>query len=146
MDCKVKIESGAGGAEPESWVAALFLMYILWAEKMGYETHIKGVQTGKHGGIKSIILIVKGKYAHTGLMPESGVHRFVRISPFDKHRRRHTSFASVSVCKLRGRFIARSDTQIRSYVLDPYKMVKNHRTGVETKDVHGVLMGNIEKA
>ncbi|MBN1698283.1 MAG: peptide chain release factor 2 [Spirochaetales bacterium] len=88
------IHSGAGGTEACDWVSMLFRMYIRWAERHGYKTEIIDILEAE-GGIKSVLLEVSGEYAHGYLKTETGIHRLVRISPFDSNKRRHTSFASV---------------------------------------------------
>jgi peptide chain release factor 2 len=88
------IHSGAGGTEACDWVSMLFRMYIRWAERHGYKTEIIDILEAE-GGIKSVLVQVHGEYAHGYLKTETGVHRLVRISPFDSNKRRHTSFASV---------------------------------------------------
>jgi peptide chain release factor 2 len=96
-DAIVTINSGAGGTESCDWASMLFRMYLRFAERKGWETEIFDVQDGDGAGIKSAVFQVKGEYAFGLLKAESGVHRLVRISPFDSNARRHTSFASVFV-------------------------------------------------
>ncbi len=93
----VLIHSGAGGTESCDWVAMLFRMYSMWAEKRGFKIEIMDIQAGDEAGYKSITFNVKGDFAYGLLKTEHGVHRLVRISPFDASKRRHTSFASVNV-------------------------------------------------
>jgi len=88
------IHSGAGGTEACDWVSMLYRMYSRWIERRGYKTELLDLQEAE-GGIKSVTIQVKGEYAHGYLKCESGIHRLVRISPFDSSSRRHTSFASV---------------------------------------------------
>ena len=88
------IHSGAGGTEAEDWVSMLYRMYNRWADRHGYTVDILDLQDGE-GGIKSVTLQVNGQYAYGYLKAETGIHRLVRISPFDSNARRHTSFASV---------------------------------------------------
>lgn len=226
----VEIHPGAGGTESQDWAQMLLRMYTRWAEARGFDVEVLDEMPGDEAGIKSATLRVVGPYAFGYLQGESGVHRLVRISPFDASSRRHTSFASVFVspeidedievviddkdlridtyrssgaggqhvnvtdsavritheptgivvqCQaersqhrnremamkvLRGRLYelekqkqqerieARSagkkeigfGSQIRSYVLQPYQMAKDHRTGVEKGDVEGVLDGELE--
>ncbi len=230
-DCFVEINSGAGGTESQDWASMLFRMYIRWAQKRGYKTEIIDENPGEEAGLKSATIKVSGHNAYGWLKTESGVHRLVRISPYDSNARRHTSFASAWVypviddkidivvdekdlkidtmrsggaggqhvnktesavrfthmptgivvkCQssrsqhanraeamqmLKARLYERelrireeradavnatkSDNawghQIRSYVLHPYQMVKDLRTGVETSDSQGVLDGEIDK-
>jgi peptide chain release factor 2 len=226
----VTIHPGAGGTEAQDWAEMLFRMYMRWAERNGYKTEILDYQDGEEAGLKSATFTVSGEYAYGYLSAESGVHRLVRISPFDSAKRRHTSFASVSVypeiddkvdididekdlrvdtyrssgaggqhvnvtdsavrithiptgivvqCQnersqhknravamkvLRSRLYdlelekkraeaqAIEDnkmdiawgSQIRSYVLAPYRLVKDHRTKVEAGDVDRVLDGGLD--
>ncbi len=225
------IHPGAGGTESQDWAQMLMRMYLRWAERRGYETGIMDLLPGEEAGIKSATLEIKGGYAYGYLKAESGVHRLVRISPFDANHRRHTSFASVFVyaeadedleieikeSDLRidtfrasgagGQHVNKTDSavrithlptkivvqcqsersqhrnrenalkilkaklhayyleqekkkmeeiekskkdiawgsQIRSYVLQPYRLVKDHRTGVETGNVDDVLDGNLDE-
>ena len=230
-DCFVEINSGAGGTESQDWASMLLRMYVRWAQKRGYKTEIIDENAGEEAGLKSATIKVTGHNAYGWLKTESGVHRLVRISPFDSNARRHTSFSSAWVypviddkidivvdekdlkidtmrsggaggqhvnktesavrfthmptgivvkCQssrsqhanraeamqmLKARLYERelrireeradavnatkSDNawghQIRSYVLHPYQMVKDLRTGVETSDSQGVLDGEIDK-
>ena len=93
----VEIHSGAGGTEAQDWAEMLMRMYLRWSERSGYDTEIMDTQPGEEAGIKSATVEVRGEYAYGYLKAEKGVHRLVRISPFDANRRRHTSFASVFV-------------------------------------------------
>lgn len=230
-DCYVEINSGAGGTESQDWAQMLLRMYSRWANAHGMQVQELEYQDGDTAGIKSATILVKGENAYGWLKSEAGVHRLVRISPFDSNARRHTSFASVWVypvvddtieieildkdvrtdtfrasgaggqhvnktdsairlthiptgivvaCQsersqhqnrakawemLRARLYeaelqkreaaaqALEDTkteigwgrQIRSYVLQPYQMVKDLRTGVETSDTQGVLDGDLDQ-
>lgn len=96
-DAIVAIHAGAGGTEACDWAQMLTRMYSRWAEEHGYQVEIADFLAGEEAGLKNITLVVKGKYAYGHLKSEKGVHRLVRISPFDFNRRRHTSFASVDV-------------------------------------------------
>jgi peptide chain release factor 2 len=224
------IHSGAGGTESCDWCDMLFRMYCRWMEKKGYEYSVLESQPGEGAGLKSVTIEVKGDYVFGHLKAEVGVHRLVRISPFDSNARRHTSFASVYAypliedaddfeldeddirvdtyrasgaggqhvnktdsavrmthiptnivvacqnerSQLKNRDVAmkvlksrvkqfykeqdekkRTDklavkkkiewgSQIRSYVLHPYNLVKDHRTEVETSNALGVLDGDID--
>lgn len=226
----VTINSGAGGTESQDWAQMLMRMYIRWMERKGFKSEIAEVLPGEEAGIKSVTLTVSGKYAFGFLKGEAGVHRLVRISPFDAKKKRHTSFAAVLVypeidenieieiiadelridffrasgaggqhvnktssavrithiptgivvsCQndrsqhknkatalkiLRSRLYAAKrreqdekmvefigekkdiawGSQIRSYVLQPYRLVKDHRTGVEIGNVDAVLDGEID--
>ena len=96
-DAIININPGAGGTESQDWADMLLRMYMRWAEEQGYETELLHQQPGEEAGIKSATLNVKGDYAYGRLKSETGVHRLVRISPFDADSRRHPSFASVFV-------------------------------------------------
>lgn len=230
MNAIVTVHPGAGGTESQDWAEMLMRMYLRWAEQQGFKTEINDTQDGEEAGIKSATFTIQGDFAFGMLSGESGVHRLVRISPFDSAKRRHTSFASVYVspeidetihvdiktddlridtyrsggkggqhvnttdsavrmthlptgivvcCQnersqhknrekamsiLRSRIYEyeldkkRAETrkledskleinfgsQIRSYVLQPYRMAKDHRTKVEVGDVDKVLDGYLE--
>ena len=229
-DTYIEIHSGAGGTESQDWANMLTRMYMRWAETKGYKVEVIGISPGEEAGYKSATLLIKGKNAYGWLKSESGVHRLVRISPFDSADRRHTSFASawvfpvvddsinieVSESDVRidtyrasgagGQHVNTTDSavrithiptnivvqcqnersqhknratawtmlrarlyeaelqrreeeaqaeaaqkseigwghQIRSYVLQPYQMVKDLRTGVETSNTAAVLDGDID--
>lgn len=226
----VSIHPGAGGTESQDWAEILMRMYLKWAEKKGFKVKIIDLQAGEEAGIKDVTFTVEGPYAYGYLKAEAGVHRLVRISPFDANKRRHTSFAAVSVfpeiedniqveikeddlridtfrasgaggqhvnkvssavrivhiptgitvtCQtersqhrnkeiamkiLRSKIYALLEkekeekikslsgdkkeiawgSQIRSYILHPYKLVKDHRTDLEVFDVERVLDGDID--
>lgn len=230
-DAYVEFNSGAGGTESQDWTEMLLRMYSRWAQAHGYKVELLEEQSGDTAGIKSATILVQGENAYGWLKTEAGVHRLVRISPYDSNARRHTSFSSVWVypkiddsidieildkdvrtdtyrasgaggqhvnktdsavrlthiptgivvaCQaersqhknraaawdmLRARLyeaelqkreaaaqqLADSKTeigwgrQIRSYVLQPYQMVKDLRTGVETSDTQGVLNGDLDQ-
>ena len=229
-DCFVEIHPGAGGTEAQDWAAMLLRMYMRWANSRGMKVELLEEQSGDEAGIKSATIKVKGHNAFGWLKTESGVHRLVRISPFDSNARRHTSFSSVwiypeiddtieidineSDCRIDtyrasgagGQHVNKTDSavrithlptgivvqcqndrsqhknraqawdmlrarlyeqelqareaeaqaaadskseigwghQIRSYVLQPYQLVKDLRTGVETSDTSGVLDGDLD--
>lgn len=229
-DCYIEIHPGAGGTESHDWAAMLERMYLRWCDAHGYDAQILDRQAGEEAGIKSVTIQVKGENAYGWLKLESGVHRLVRISPFDSNARRHTSFASVWVYPVvddsieieiedkdlridtyrssgaGGQHVNTTDSavrithtptgivvqcqsersqhqnrdramkmlkarlyeaelqrreeaaaeveasktdigwghQIRSYVLQPYQMVKDLRSQVETSDTQGVLNGDID--
>ncbi len=230
-NCFIEIHPGAGGTESQDWAFMLFRMYLRWAERRGFKVSIVDEQSGDEAGIKSATIKVSGPFAYGWAKTESGVHRLVRISPFDSNARRHTSFASAWVypevddtinitleekdlridtfrssgaggqnvnkvesavrithiptgiavaCQLqrsqhqnreeaykmlRARLYEREleireaatdalnagktdnawGHQIRSYVLHPYQMVKDLRTGVETSNTQGVLDGDLDQ-
>jgi peptide chain release factor 2 len=191
-DCYLEIHAGAGGTEAQDWAQMLVRMYVRWSEAHGYKTEWLEESPGEEAGLKSATVLVKGTNAYGWLKTESGVHRLVRISPFDSQSRRHTSFASDSAVRmthlptgivvqcqndrsqhknraqamamLKARLYehelqkreeavqaeqdAKSDIgwghQIRSYVLQPYQMVKDLRTNVEKGNAQGVLDGDID--
>ncbi len=229
-DCFVEIHPGAGGTEAQDWAEMLLRMYTRWAQAHGKKVEVLEEQSGDEAGIKSATIRVKGENAFGWLKTESGVHRLVRISPYDSSARRHTSFASVWVfpevddtididinesdCRVDtyrasgagGQHINKTDSavritheptgivvqcqndrsqhknrsmawdmlrarlyeaelqrreaeaqeqadnkseigwghQIRSYVLQPYQLVKDLRTNVETSDTSGVLDGDLD--
>ena len=93
----VSINAGAGGTEAQDWVEMLLRMYLRWSEKRKFETKIIDILTGEEAGLKNVTFMVNGRYAYGYIKAESGIHRLVRISPFDAGARRHTSFASVFV-------------------------------------------------
>src|SRR5258708_6341614 len=96
-DTYLEIHAGAGGTESQDWAEMLFRMYTRWAQKKDYKLQLVEESAGEGAGIKSATLLVKGRFAYGWLKSEAGVHRLVRISPFDSNARRHTSFASVTV-------------------------------------------------
>jgi peptide chain release factor 2 len=96
-DAQLEISAGAGGTEAQDWAQMLMRMYVRWAERRGFEVSVLDESEGEEAGIKGAVLEIRGAYAYGFLRPETGVHRLVRISPFDANARRHTSFASVFV-------------------------------------------------
>ncbi len=226
----VTIHPGAGGTESQDWAEMLFRMYTRWMDRRNFSYSINDYQTGEEAGIKNITFTARGKSAYGLLKSEKGIHRLVRISPFDSSRRRHTSFTSVDVIPLidkdidiklnkedlkietfksssaggqhvnvtdsavrithlstgivvqcqneRSQILNRQTAvqilksklfeleqrknlekinklrgekkeigwgnQIRSYVLQPYQLIKDHRTGIEIGDVQSVLDGDID--
>ncbi len=96
-DCYIEVHSGAGGTESQDWASMLLRMYTRWAEKSGFKVEILEVSAGEEAGIKAATIMVKGENAYGWAKTESGVHRLVRISPFDSQARRHTSFSSIWV-------------------------------------------------
>ena len=97
LDALLTIHPGAGGTESQDWAEMLMRMYTRWAERRGYAVEILDLLAGEEAGLKSVSLQITGQYAYGFLKAEKGVHRLVRISPFDAQARRHTSFASVFV-------------------------------------------------
>ena len=93
----VTLHPGAGGTEAQDWAEILLRMYLRWADRRGYRKEILDYQPGEEAGVKSVTFTVEGDYAYGYLKAEAGIHRLVRISPFDANSRRHTSFASVFV-------------------------------------------------
>lgn len=100
MSCVLKINSGAGGTESQDWASMLMRMYMRWAEANGYKVTISNIQDGDEAGIKTVTMQVEGDYAYGYLKGENGVHRLVRVSPYNAQGKRMTSFASVFVTPL----------------------------------------------
>ncbi len=100
MDCVLKINSGAGGTESQDWASMLMRMYMRWAEAGGYKCTISNLQDGDEAGIKTVTMEIEGEFAYGYLKSENGVHRLVRVSPFNAQGKRMTSFASVFVTPL----------------------------------------------
>lgn len=96
-DCILSIHPGAGGLDAQEWAEMLMRMYLRWAERSGYKTEVLDLLPGDEAGVKSVAMSIKGDNAYGFLTAEKGVHRLVRVSPFDSSGRRHTSFASVDV-------------------------------------------------
>ena len=97
LDCYIEIHAGAGGTESQDWADMLFRMYSRYIERKSFNKNILDYQPGDEAGIKDVTIEIKGDYAYGMLKAEAGIHRLVRISPFDSNSRRHTSFASVFV-------------------------------------------------
>jgi protein subunit release factor B len=144
----VSIHPGAGGADAKDWAAMLMRMYLRWCEKRGYKTDIIDYQEGDEVGIDDVSFTVEGDAAYGYLRSEIGVHRLVRISPFNADHIRQTVFAAVDVTS--GNEVTNSVTQqktsshIRNYILSPYRLVKDLRTQYEDTNVDSVLDGNLD--
>ena len=113
-DALLTVHPGAGGTESQDWAEMLMRMYTRWGESHGYVVNILDLLPGEEAGIKSVTLEFKGQYAYGYLKAEKGVHRLVRISPYDSQSRRHTSFASVFVASSLTRSASRASSS-RSY-------------------------------
>lgn len=130
----VEIHSGAGGTEACDWANMLYRMYTRWCEKKNYKVEIIDTQTGEEVGIKSLTMFVKGVNAYGYLKNEKGVHRLVRISPFDSNARRHTSFASVDVTPLFEASDIKIDINPNDIRVDVYRSSGCGGQGVNTTD------------
>jgi peptide chain release factor 2 len=118
-NCFLSINAGAGGTESQDWASMLLRMYLRFCERENFKVDMLDHQTGEEAGIKSATLFVKGKYAHGFLKSENGIHRLVRISPFDASKRRHTSFAGVTVVpEVEGKKIEINEKDLR---IDTYR-------------------------
>ena len=169
----VSFHPGAGGTEAQDWASMLYRLYTRWGEKHGFNVKLVDWLDGDEAGIKSATIMVEGPNAYGYLKSENGVHRLVRISPFDSSGRRHTSFSSVEVMpefedddsivikdedmeiKLREKLEKIEDiqgnkaniewgSQIRSYVFMPYTLAKDTRTGYEDGNIDAVMDGEID--
>ena len=130
----VEIHSGAGGTEACDWANMLYRMYTRWCEKKNYKVEIIDTQTGEEVGIKSLTMFVKGVNAYGYLKNEKGVHRLVRISPFDSNARRHTSFASIDVTPLIENSDIKIDINPNDIRVDVYRSSGCGGQGVNTTD------------
>lgn len=131
-DCILDIHPGAGGTESCDWAMMLYRMYTRWCEKKGYKIEIVDYQDGDEAGIKSVSIIIKGINAYGYLKNEKGVHRLIRISPFDSNKRRHTSFASVDVTPIYEKDDFKIDpNELR---IDIYRASGHGGQGVNTTD------------
>lgn len=167
----LKIHAGAGGTECQDWAEMLHRMYGRWARRRGMGMELMDCLEGDHAGFRSVTVRVAGRFAYGFLRHECGVHRLVRLSPFDSQGRRHASFCKVTVCpevmdggslEVRDRDpgwetwsssrgdCARTNEEIikggsiRSYVLHPYQLVRDHRTGHATESPATVMDGNLD--
>jgi len=132
-NCILEIHSGAGGTEACDWANMIYRMYLRWIEKKGYKYELIDYQEGDEVGIKSVSILVKGLYSYGYLKCEKGIHRLVRLSPFDANHKRHTSFASVLVTP---EFDEVSDIEIdpKDLKIDVYRSSGNGGQGVNTTD------------
>lgn len=132
-DCYLEIHPGAGGTESCDWASMLFRMYTMFCDKENYKYTVLDEQKGEEAGIKSIMIEISGMFAYGYFKCEQGVHRLVRISPFDSNKRRHTSFASVSVTPKLDKEI---DIEIneKDLKIDVYRSSGNGGQGVNTTD------------
>jgi len=119
-DAFLEIHSGAGGTESQDWAEMLLRMYMKWAEKKKYKIQTINLHSGDEAGIKSVIISISGPFAYGWLKKESGVHRLVRISPFDSNSRRHTSFASINVYPI-------MDDKVEINILDSEVRIDTYR-------------------
>lgn len=133
-DAIVEIHSGAGGTEACDWANMLYRMYSRWCEKNGYKTEIIDSQAGEEVGIKSMTMFVRGINSYGYLKNEKGVHRLVRISPFDSNSRRHTSFASIDVTPLIEDSSIEIEINPNDIRIDVYRSSGNGGQGVNTTD------------
>ncbi len=130
----VEIHPGAGGTESCDWANMLFRMYTRYFDKKGYKYEIIDEQPGDEAGIKSVVILVKGLYAYGYLKSEKGVHRLVRISPFDSNSRRHTSFASISISPLFEDTDIDVEIEDKDIRIDVYRSTGSGGQGVNTTD------------
>src|SRR5438309_11581756 len=136
----LSIHPGAGGTESQDWAQMLMRMYLRWAERAGFKAEVVDLLPGEEAGIKSATIEISGEYAYGYLKSEIGVHRLIRISPFDASKRRHTSFASVSVIpEVEGVEVVGKDEDIR---VDVYRSSGPGGQGVNTAD-HAVRLTHL---
>lgn len=134
FDAILELHSGAGGTEACDWANMLYRMYMRWCEKKGYKTEILDIQDGEEAGIKSVSVIVRGINSYGYLKNEKGIHRLVRLSPFDSNNRRHTSFASVEVTPLFENNEIDIDINPNDLRIDVYRSSGCGGQGVNTTD------------
>ena len=132
-DCILEIHSGAGGTEACDWANMIYRMYLRWIEKKGYKYELIDLQEGDEVGIKSVSVLVKGLYSYGYLKCEKGIHRLVRLSPFDANHKRHTSFASVLVTP-EIEEVSDIDIDQNDLKIDVYRSSGNGGQGVNTTD------------
>ena len=133
-DCIVEIHPGAGGTESQDWAQMLERMYFRWCDKKGFKYEIIDEQIGEEAGIKSVSFMIYGMYSYGYLKNEKGVHRLVRLSPFDSNNRRHTSFASVDVTPLFDSNEVNIDINPNDLKIDVYRSSGKGGQGVNTTD------------
>ncbi len=133
-DCIVEVHPGAGGTESQDWAMMLERMYLRWCEKKGFKTEIIDEQIGEEAGIKSVSFIVHGLYSFGYLKNEKGVHRLVRLSPFDSNHKRHTSFASIDVTPIFELSEISIDINPNDLKIDVYRSSGCGGQGVNTTD------------
>jgi peptide chain release factor 2 len=151
----ISIHPGAGGTESQDWASMLYRMYLRWAERHDFKVEVLDYQPAEEAGIKDVSFIIKGENAYGYLKVENGIHRLVRISPFDSNAKRHTSFSSVMVSPevdddidivIEDKDIRVGwGHQIRSYVMQPYQQVKDTRSNQAFTNVDAILDGDINK-
>ena len=132
-NCILEIHSGAGGTESCDWAEMLYRMYTRWCDKKKYKYVVLDYQPGEEVGIKSCSILIKGKYAYGYLKNEKGVHRLVRLSPFDSNNRRHTSFASIEVTPDMDKSV-NVEINEQDLKIDVYRSSGNGGQGVNTTD------------
>lgn len=130
----LEIHSGAGGTEACDWARMLERMYLRWCDKQGFSYEIIDTQPGEETGIKSTVILVKGSYAYGYLKNEKGIHRLVRLSPFDSNNRRHTSFASVDITPFLEQSKIEVEVKDSDLRIDVYRSSGNGGQGVNTTD------------
>ncbi len=133
-NCVLEVHSGAGGTEACDWAFMLYRMYTRWCDKNGYKYVLLDYQDGDEVGIKSVSILVKGDYAYGYLKCEKGIHRLVRLSPFDANNKRHTSFASVLVTPEFSEDIANIEINDKDLKIDVYRSSGCGGQGVNTTD------------
>ena len=134
LDCILEIHPGAGGTESCDWASMLYRMYTRWCEKKGFKYEVVDKEAGEEAGIKSLSMIIHGINAYGYLKSEKGVHRLIRISPFDSNSRRHTSFASIDITPLFQDNEINIDIKDEDLRIDVYRSGGNGGQGVNTTD------------
>lgn len=134
LGCILELHSGAGGTEACDWANMLYRMYTRWCEKKNYKVEVIDIQNGDEAGIKSVTILIRGKYAYGYLKCEKGIHRLVRISPFDSGARRHTSFAATHIIPLFENDEIDIDIKESDLRIDVYRSSGCGGQGVNTTD------------